>query len=256
MVLLNAASRARNSSQTKNQCQGGGDKKAGLLTRQIPSSVSIAYSSEYRSRTNIMFMMPHQRNVTAGLGVGRKVTGIRKSAWNTNGTSANICMINESSASALVESARVAANTEVMRLLLINSNSLFLSAGNANSSTQNFTNSSMIVNYWGDIEASADLLVNEVQTLTKIYTAPLYNASVNVVIAANSARRAIGNVIFAQSAYNAAKALSDVDASLISDTVVAEAYLVSKLIEAKNSATTALATASTLNTTIIAASIE
>ena len=94
MVLLNASSRARNATQTKNQCQGGGDKKAGLLTRQIPSSVSLAYSSQFRSRTNLQFMMPHQQNVTAGLGVGRKVTGIRKSAWNTNGTSANICEIN------------------------------------------------------------------------------------------------------------------------------------------------------------------
>ena len=54
MVLLNAASRARNSNQTKNQCQGGGVKKTGLMTRQIPSSVSIAYSSEYRSKTNVM----------------------------------------------------------------------------------------------------------------------------------------------------------------------------------------------------------
>ena len=94
MVLLNASSRARNATQTKNQCQGGGEKKAGLLSRQVSSAVSLAYKSEYRSRTNLMFMMPHQMNVTAGMGIGRRVTGIRKSAWNVNGTSSRVCSIN------------------------------------------------------------------------------------------------------------------------------------------------------------------
>lgn len=94
MVLLNASKRARNAAQTKNQCQGGGEKKAGLITRQVPSAVSLAYNSQFRSLANTMVMMPHQKNVTAGVGIGRKITGIRRSAWNTNGTSANVCMIN------------------------------------------------------------------------------------------------------------------------------------------------------------------
>jgi len=94
MVYLNASSRARNAAQTKNQCQGGGDKKAGLITRQVPSAVSLAYKSEFRSVANTLVMMPHQMNVTAGLGIGRKITGIRRSAWNTNGTSAKVCMLN------------------------------------------------------------------------------------------------------------------------------------------------------------------
>jgi hypothetical protein len=94
MVLLNASARARNSAQTKNQCQGGGEKKAGLLTRQVPSAVSLAYKTQYRSVSTTLVMMPHQQNVTTGLGIGRKVTGIRKSAWNTNGTSSKVCSIN------------------------------------------------------------------------------------------------------------------------------------------------------------------
>ena len=94
MVLLNSSSRARNATQTKNQCQGGGDKKAGLITRQVPSAVSLAYTPHYRSLQNTWVMMPFQKNVTSGLGIGRKATGIRKSAWNTNGTSAKVCSIN------------------------------------------------------------------------------------------------------------------------------------------------------------------
>ena len=94
MVLLNASSRARNAAQTKNQCQGGGDKKAGLITRQVPSAVALAYKSHYRSLPKTLIMTSAQKNVTTGLGIGRKVTGIRKSAWNTNGTSANVCMLN------------------------------------------------------------------------------------------------------------------------------------------------------------------
>jgi len=94
MVYYNASSRARNATQTKNQCQGGGDKKAGLLPRQVPSAVSLAYKFQYRSVANTLVMMPHQINVTSGLGIGRKIVGIRWSAWNTNGTSANVCMLN------------------------------------------------------------------------------------------------------------------------------------------------------------------
>lgn len=94
MVLLNASSRARNATLTKNQCQGGGDKKPGLIPRQVSSAVSLAYSSSYKSAPNTMIMQRWQKNVTNGVGVGRTITGIRPSAWNTNGTSANVCKIN------------------------------------------------------------------------------------------------------------------------------------------------------------------
>lgn len=93
MVLLNAASRARNATQTVNQCQGGGNKKPGLIARQVPAAVSLAYSSSYRSVPNTMIMQSWQKNVTNGMGVGRTITGIRTSAWNTNGTSANVCKL-------------------------------------------------------------------------------------------------------------------------------------------------------------------
>ena len=93
MVLLNASSRARNATQTVNQCQGGGNKKPGLIARQVPSSVSLAYSNSYKSLPNTMIMQAWQKNVTSGMGVGRTITGIRQSAWNTNGTSANVCSL-------------------------------------------------------------------------------------------------------------------------------------------------------------------
>ena len=98
MTLYNASSRARNATQTKNQCQGGGEKKAGLISRQVPSAVSSIYKSQYRSLPNTMIMTSHQRNVTAGMGIGRKVTAIRRSAWNVNGTSANVCAMNKAAA--------------------------------------------------------------------------------------------------------------------------------------------------------------
>ena len=169
MVLLNASARARNSTLTKNQCQGGGDKKAGLITRQIPSSVSLAYSPHYRSKTNILFMMPHQRNVTNGVGIGRRVEGIRISAWNTNGTSANICTINDSAAA--VE----AANDEVLESLLSLSRSLLISA-----SSVDFifamgglpTENSYIA-----IKNTATTIVSKIRTLTTLYKTPILENS-------------------------------------------------------------------------------
>ena len=94
MVLLNASARARNATQTQNQCQGGGVKKPGLIPRQVPSAVSMVYSSSYKSIPNTLIMQNWQKNVTNGVGIGRTITGIRKSAWNTNGTSANVCKLN------------------------------------------------------------------------------------------------------------------------------------------------------------------
>ena len=101
MVLLNAASRARNVGQTKNQCQGGGPKKPGLIPRENkPAAVALQHKAHYKSLPQSMVMMPHQRNVTNGLGVGRKAQGIRFTAWNVNGTSARVCSINAAAVAA------------------------------------------------------------------------------------------------------------------------------------------------------------
>jgi hypothetical protein len=96
MVYSSGAKRSRYSNSIVNQCQGGGSKKAGLISRVVPSAVSIMHlgggelgsQGHHRSLPQSMIMMPHQKNVTGGMGTGRKVKGIRHSAWNTIGTSA------------------------------------------------------------------------------------------------------------------------------------------------------------------------
>ena len=96
MVYYNASSRARNAGQTVNQCQGGGNKKYGLIPRENqPASVAQAHKAHYKSLAGTMKMAPHQTNVTNGMGIGRKVSAIRFSAWNTNGTSARVCSMNK-----------------------------------------------------------------------------------------------------------------------------------------------------------------
>ena len=86
MVYLNSSKRARSAAQTMNQCQGGGSKKTGLVSRIVPSAVSLAHSSHRKSISQTLIMMPHQQNVSGSVGVGRRAP-IRHSAWNTNGTS-------------------------------------------------------------------------------------------------------------------------------------------------------------------------
>lgn len=95
MVLLNASTRARHTGMTSNICQGGGSKKPGLIpTTNEASSVAMARRSHIRSIAQLSMMDPSRRNVTNGFGVGRRPTSVRHSAWNTNGTSANVCMLN------------------------------------------------------------------------------------------------------------------------------------------------------------------
>ena len=99
MVYSSGSSRSRYSNSITNKCQGGGNKKPGLITRIVPSAVSVAHlgasgvdgkgtQPHHKSAPQTMIMMPHQRNVTNGMGIGRKVPSIRFGAWNTNGTSA------------------------------------------------------------------------------------------------------------------------------------------------------------------------
>jgi hypothetical protein len=95
MVYLNSASRSRNAGQIVNQCQGGGPKKYGLIPREAkPAAVHLAHRTHYLSLSQSQMMKPHQMNVTANLGIGRRPHGVRFSAWNTNGTSAKVCSMN------------------------------------------------------------------------------------------------------------------------------------------------------------------
>jgi hypothetical protein len=100
MVYSSGSSRSRYSSSITNKCQGGGNKKPGLITRIVPSAVSVAHlgasgtsgtgtQPHHKSLPQTMVMRTHQKNVTNGMGVGRKIHTIRQTAWNTNGTSAN-----------------------------------------------------------------------------------------------------------------------------------------------------------------------
>lgn len=87
------SSKVAHKSTIVNQCQGGGSKKPGLIPREnSTASVSRAQYHEYRSQKNSLMMMPHQKNVTANLGIARKLPAIRKSAWNVNGTSASVAL--------------------------------------------------------------------------------------------------------------------------------------------------------------------
>jgi hypothetical protein len=95
MVLLNASSRARHTGMSNNQCQGGGSKKPGLIpTKNQPAAVALAHRPHLRSIKQLNMMPDSRKNVTNGFGVGRRSTSVRYSAWNTNGTSANVCMLN------------------------------------------------------------------------------------------------------------------------------------------------------------------
>lgn len=95
MVLLNASSRARHTGMSNNQCQGGGSKKTGLIpTKNQPAAVALAHRSAIRSIKQTLEMPLSRQNVTNGFGIGRRATSVRYSAWNTNGTSANVCMMN------------------------------------------------------------------------------------------------------------------------------------------------------------------
>ena len=97
-MLLNAASRARNTGMTNNLCQGGGPAKAGLIPiRNKSSAAMLAIQKHVKSVPQTWLMTPVQRNVTVNMGIGRRPQGVRFSAWNTNGTSANVCMLNRMS---------------------------------------------------------------------------------------------------------------------------------------------------------------
>lgn len=96
MGLSNASARARNYTKTTNQCQGGGNKKAGLISRIVPSAVSLHHLGHGWKGTGAQ---PHHKQVkymnmlkptpTGSVGVGRAPQGVRFSAWNVIGTSAH-----------------------------------------------------------------------------------------------------------------------------------------------------------------------
>ena len=100
MVYSSGASKSRYSNSIVNQCQGGGNKKPGLISRIVPSAVSTIHlgggksnplggQPHNKSAPQTLVMMPHQKNVTGCFGVGRQIKSIRSGAWNILGTSAN-----------------------------------------------------------------------------------------------------------------------------------------------------------------------
>ncbi len=268
MVLLNASSRARNATQTVNQCQGGGSKKPGLISRQVPAAVSMAYSSSYRSAPNTMIMQAWQKNVTNGVGVGRTITGIRQSAWNTNGTSANICMINSIAEdadavgiAAAIAAARVVANSVLMSWLVTEASTSSSNASSADTSTIALSNLSISTtiqaakSLWQTAYDSASSVYSEAQKLTKTYTAAVLADSQLAVSKSYLVLSAFTTLLSARSDYDTAKALSDAtpgDAVKSATTATTLTALNTALASAKTAsaiAKTAFATATaTINT--------
>lgn len=82
MVLYNASSRARNATQTTNQNQGGGNKKAGLWsTTGIDSWTSVSHGSKPgRCMTLVCMNTNRGRVACAARPIGSSATG--STYWN------------------------------------------------------------------------------------------------------------------------------------------------------------------------------